>query len=148
MITKPTHINPSSATLIDNIHTTSNTIQCSFIIQSDISDHMPMGIVDSVGISIANNEPRIIHDINKETIVKLDSILKNTIWDSVTNNNDTQGAFDSFFNLIKTATDVAFPLKTAKTYKESKTAAWMSLGLRTSSIHKDKLLKKNLKTQQ
>ena len=141
LITKPTHLTSSSATLIDNIFTNSMTVKTTSILLDDLSDHIPTIITDSINVPTTNEEPTPTHDITQKSVAELNQILTNTNWDNVLTNNDPQEAFDSFFKLLTTATDVAFPLKVKKKQKSPKSVEWMSSGLKTSSLKKDKLFK-------
>ena len=145
-ITKPTHITKTNASLIDNIYSNSNSILNTFIIIDDISDHFPYGIIDSLKPITKQPSTITTHDINKESALKLKDLLTKTNWDTVTNSNNLESSFNSFFKLIKNATDVSFPLKTVKLSKTKRTSPWMTSALKVSSKNKDKLLKRKLKS--
>ena len=101
-ITKPTRVTSKSATLIDNIFTSSISNDHVFngILYTDITDHFPIFYIDNS--EIASTQPlyfkrRVYNDENKD---RFNRVITNEDWTNVLDNNDPQEAYTLFFKKI------------------------------------------------
>ena len=150
-ITKPTRITSNTSTLIDNI--LSNCISKmidSFIIVTDISDHLPVMVRVNLTLSYKPfytcSQTRKIDETSiaqfKSQLAKLDWSLVHTLCCK----DNPDAAYDEFFSLFKAAYNTAFPLinKTMNNRNKFKNP-WMTTGLLKSSRKKEKLYLKYIK---
>ena len=115
LITKPTTIFPSSATLIDHIY--SNNIQSdsqSGIIVTDVADHF--GIFHTVRnktkhLQHLQKKSRIFSDTN---LALFKQYLDQSDFSSILTINNPNNAYATFIDLYKQAYEKAFPLKIIK----------------------------------
>ena len=143
VITRPTRIHHTSASLIDHIFVANKSSRhIAGIIISSLSDHFPTFYIEECKIQKVVSKPYKTRLINDETIPGFESILKTAPWERV-RIDDPKVAFDNFFEIIGEATDIAFPEvevkpKTAKSLR----TPWMSSGLLKSSKTRNKLFSK------
>ena len=144
LITKPTRIFPSSATLIDHIY--SNNIQSysqSGIIVTDVADHF--GIFHTVRnktkhLQNLQRKSRIFSDTN---LALFKQYLDQSDFSSILTIDNPNNAYETFIDLYKQAYEKSFPLKIIKPNKKYiKKEPWITTGLLTSMRHKNKLFKK------
>ncbi len=144
-ITKPTRITHRTCTLIDNIYV-SNSINAnmeSFILTTDISDHLPC-------LTVLNTCKKVIKDplvietrkLDKENIGKIRAALRNVNWYTVANATVNDG-YNFIVDNITSIMDTVAPKKLkrinpAKIIREP----WMSPGLVKSSKSCDKKFNK------
>ena len=145
VITKPTRITNSSATLIDNIFI-SNKLQQDYnsgIIISDLSDHLPTALrLNNVKHDM--KQPQIItyRKITTENIKKLNEELKEHNLEEILEPLGTDEAFHVLQNVLKMHMDKHMPMITKKvSYKQQKKEAWITKGIERS-INKQKQLHK------
>ena len=128
LITKPTRIRDTSATLIDNIFTNVLPHPNSAIIISDISDHFP--------IFSCFHLQRPLPPIHRQTrrftpdnIASLRSSLRQTDWSRIHNSRDANEAFDIFNDSLTSLLNEKIPLTKIK-IKNKKTpkSPWLSTG--------------------
>ena len=143
VITKPTRVTPTSATLIDHIwvHNKSK-IHTAGIILSHISDHFPTFYVDQTHVAKQKPQPYKTRLINEATQNSLKDLLQTANFESVLSESEPQKAFDNFFSLYNSSAELAFPEITIHP-KKSKFAhsPWMTPGLLISSKSRHKLLR-------
>ena len=140
LITRPTRVTATSATLIDNIFTNnlmdiSHSLHGLFI--TDVSEHFPifhasrrmqMSDVD------VNMYKRLFSLKNKEFY----HAVGTTNWDEIDRATDTQQAFDLFHNQLTELYNKHFPkVRIKKKYSNRK--PWLSEGLKNSIRHNNKL---------
>ena len=99
-----------SATLIDHIWTNqiSTSYQAGIIINS-LSDHFPVFYIEETKQNNVQLPDKLVRNINQNTIPAFCNILKNTKWGNVLNEKNPKAAFDTFFEVINAARDIAFP---------------------------------------
>ena len=139
LITKPTRITPTSATLIDNIysnHIPGENTQMQGIIYTDISDHLPIFLLTKL-----NNNTK------DDTIIKTRLYIATfrcsvdkIVWDDVYECQDPEESYKMFLNKITQAYDKAFPLVKKKN-RRKKYKPWITKGFK-KSIQKKCLLYK------
>ena len=143
VITRPTRVHHTSASLIDHIFV-SNKINrhIAGIVISSLSDHFPTFYIEECRVQKVASKPYKTRLINDETIPGFENLLITAPWDRVMK-DDPKVAFDNFFEIIGNATDVAFP-EVEITPKSAKNvrSPWMSSGLLKSSRTKNKLFSK------
>ena len=134
VITRPTRIHHTSATLIDHIFESNHSGRhIAGIIVCSLSDHFPTFYIEECKTSKIDPKPFKTRIVNEETIPGFEKLLKSAPWGSVMK-EDPKLAFDNFFQIIKDSSDVAFPEVLVKP-KLSKTiqSPWMSKGLQKSA---------------
>ena len=142
LITRPTRVTESTATLIDNIFTNRLDSQFGGIMQgillTDISDHYPIFHIDNnikyknVNIKISR---RSYSNKNKNNFSDL---ITRTEWANIFTAMNTQEAFRLFHNKVKEIHDKCFPVQTiSKTYNTRK--PWLTDSLRDAIKKKNKL---------
>ena len=113
-ITRPTQITNSTAMRIDNIYISGN-IQCnyeSYLILSDISDHLPSLILlkqtkvkDKTPIEFESR------NLNENKISQINNELKGIDWNGLLNNDNCNTNFDNFCATINSVMDNIAPIK-------------------------------------
>ncbi len=148
LITKPTRITNSSATLIDNIYTslTTKTKFHTGIICTDISDHLP--IILFIGKqkipNKASNVKLTKRVINDQTIEIITRHLGTINWANMEDMN-TNNAYNYFSKQVKNVIDQCAPETTITISAKSIIRdSWMTKALITSSRKLNKLYKKSL----
>ena len=147
VVTRPTRITHTTATLIDHVFVSNNSkLHNSGIILSHISDHFPTFYVDQSKSKQQKGEPFKVKKINKETQNYLNLLVKQTYFDHITSDTNPESSFSIFFNLWNNLTYIAFPEMTVKPKVVSSFAhtPWMSTGHLNSCKTKQKLFSKKL----
>ena len=146
LITLPTRITETSATLIDHISTSSqDNLYDAGIIHSSLSDHLPVFFIKNVKLN--KEPPKYIkaRKINSNTIPAFEKLLTSTSWDSVMKENRPDHSYSNFFDIIDNAVNLSFPEVTTKLNTDSTPLnPWMSQGLMISRKHKEKLFSKKI----
>ena len=148
LITLPTRIQNSSASLLDHIATNiSDTRYDANVIITDISDHFPLLYIRHLE-GKKNDKPflvkkRMINDKSKQKFLRL---LEIQPWDNILNDFNPVSAFDNLFSYIDTCFEESFPEKECLCSPKNKQyVPWMTSGLLTSRKRKLKLFHKKLK---
>ncbi len=146
VITKPTRICTSSATLIDHIYT--NDITSSFlsgIVLSDLADHF--GTFFSIA-SMPKVHSKITHKfrcISNTNIVNFKENLGAIDLSYISNIQCANLAYNEFIKMYQTEFDKSFPMRTErKPGKYVKREPWLTKGLLTSCKTKNELFKVKL----
>lgn len=140
LINKPTRVNITTATLIDNIFT--NNVISNDIVNGiffvEISDHFPVFSITS-HVQQNDSEPKIkSRDHSKRNIDKFTAELRNANWGEVLATKNGKDAFDLFFSEFSNLYHKSFPLKAIKPgYLNKK--PWLSEGLKNSIKRKNML---------
>ena len=148
VITRPTRVTHHSATLIDHIFTNSHNINSSsgIIISDEVADHF--GTYYIIKDYRQNHQPLEIlsRGINERGINLLNTTLTDEDFSQVLNEPDPNVAYENFITIYKKHFDDIFPIKKITLSKKYiKQHAWMTNGLITSSIQKQRLYKRKLK---
>ena len=147
LVTRPTRVTDTSATLIDNVYTNNlQNLSSSFtgLLVTEITDHYPifhcnMNIIeDTKDLFIWK---RIINTSNKQ---RFENLLSDVNWSEIYENTNAQEAFTKFHNKIKCIYDEAFPKSKTK-LKYSNRKPWLSDELKESIKWKNKLYIKSKK---
>ena len=141
LITRPSRVTATSATLIDNIFTNNigdinHSVQGLFI--TDISDHFPVFHI-AKQMEIKENDTyvykRLYSSRNRENFCLA---MSNMRWDEINRATDTQQAFDTFHkHLIEMYNKHFHKIRIKRKYNNKK--PWLSEGLKNSIKQKNKL---------
>ena len=103
VITKPTRVSTTSATLIDNIFV-NNRLQHSInsaVIITDISDHFPCILTVNNFNQSKDRKTKITkRKLNKENMNKIKKDIGNIDWETEIKNQDVNKAFEIFHNKL------------------------------------------------
>ena len=148
MISKPTRVTPSSATLIDHIITNNiDSSNTSGIIINDVADHFGIFHASSVKSTKTSNKYRQVRSYSENKVLKFKSLLDNIDFSQIYQMDCPNKAFGEFIRLYENAFEKAFPLRSVRPNKKCiRREPWVTQGLLTSSRKKAKLLVKKLKT--
>ena len=128
LISKPTRITSSTATLIDNIFTNNLELNMnSGILYTDLSDHLPVFQVTHLKMIVEPpRQKRFVCLINSTTMSAFRSKLEGVDWSSVYSNNSVNESYDTFSSLLTSAYSMSFPLQPecSKPHRSSK--PWFS----------------------
>jgi len=106
----PTRFTDHSATLIDNFFTNNRKIVCSAVLQSDITDHLPIFIATDINVcrksSTTKYSPVFTYSINKKNISSLNNALNHVDWSSVDNSLNPNCAYDNFLSILQNKIDI------------------------------------------
>jgi hypothetical protein len=129
VITKPTRVTDTTATLIDHILT--NNLDTSVehrqgILCTSISDHYAIfHIAGNITNIKTTNQSYYKRDMKQQNIRKFIDDCKTTSWDDVLTNTDTQLAYSDFHSKITNIYNMCFPIKKySKGYCNKKTLAY------------------------
>ena len=141
LITRPSRVTATSATLIDNIFTNdigdiNHSVQGLFI--TDISDHFPVFHI-AKQMEIEEKDAyiykRLYGSQNKDNFCHA---MSNISWDEISRATDTQQAFDTFHKHLVEMYNKHFPkIRVKKKYNNRK--PWLSEGPKNSIKQKNKL---------
>ena len=147
VISKPTRVTTSSATLIDHMYT--NLVTSSYhsgIIINDVADHFGTFCLFE-GKSKRNKQVITEHrSFCPENVSTFNSKLSETDFREILNITCPNKAYNAFLKLYLKVFNESFPLKKKKVIaKYIKRQPWFTSGLLTSSINKSKLFTLKLK---
>ena len=150
LITKPTRVTNTTATLIDHILTNNfddDMMHIQGILCTSISDHYAI-------FHVANNaktdhaqtaKPLLKRNMGQRNITKFTTEMNMVDWQVVLNETDTQLAYSKFHEVISTKYNACFPYrKISKRYYKNK--PWLSAALKESIKIKNKLYTKSKKS--
>ena len=149
LITKPTRITHSSATLIDNIYTNlrPNIGLTSGILEIDMSDHLPVFLFSYTKKNDRPKQPKTFtyRNLNSDAYENMRNKLDSIEWTTLHNMGMEEG-YSTFMDLLKNTINRVSPQKTAviPTHKIIR-EPWITRGIMKSSYTLDKLYKKKLK---
>lgn len=149
IINRPTRVNSRSATNIDNIYT---NVFCSSIISgifvTDITDHFPIFYISHF-LDRVNNSKSKSFSFRKVTIENCNRLsvdLANADWSEVYQENDTERAYDVFYEKFIGYYNEHFPVQTKHIKKRKRNRKpWVSLDMLKLIKTKNKLYKNYLK---
>jgi len=148
MITKPTRITHTSATLIDNIYAKAKDAinSESAILVTDISDHFPCLLMLRKDLKKCKENITLSkRDLNEQTISNINEHLSQFDWPTLIDNCNANDSYNIFDEKIQQGLEKHAPLKTKTISKKYIIREkWMTVGLVKSSLTCDKLYKKSL----
>lgn len=147
LITLPTRITNTSATIIDHISSSQQTdVYDASIIHCSLFDHLPIFYIKNIQTNIPPPKYIKSRKINSTTIPSFENLLKTVPWDNITSENRPKQAFEKFFNILDEAVNLSFPEVVTKVKpNDTPLNPWMSQGLLISRKHKEKLFSKKLR---
>ena len=149
LITKPSRITDTSATLIDNIliNDLCRNNQSGLLI-SDISDHRPVFVCSEQHVS---RNKRAVYKykrvLNGNSISQLYMSLNNRDWSYVYQCKDVNEAYSYFIDLFKTDFNSCCPVKRIKVMESKKNKPWITKGLENACKKKSNLYKSFLRNR-
>ena len=148
LITKPTRITSSSATLIDNIFATipdSDSQSFQGILCSDISDHYSVFFIDYT-TKLSISEPVYTsRNFSQANIDQFNTKLQEYDWVPGLLSDDPQISFSHFHKTFSNLYDLCFPVrKTHCNYKNK--MPWLSSGLKKSIKIKNNLYLRSIRS--
>ena len=153
LITKPTRITNTSATLIDNIFTNCLDSQhLTGILFTDISDHLPNFSITASSLHRDSNESNVnqfeFRKINEKSINHFCENLSKLSWEDTLTTTDTNICFSKIYSSITTTFNKSFPKSKSKSkhHSNSNSKPWRTPGLIASFKTKNKLCKKKTNT--
>jgi hypothetical protein len=147
LISIPTRITNTSATLIDHVYT--NDVKNKFeslVIVSDISDHFPICHIIHDKEKVSNPAFVRTQNFNAEKVAAFKEELSSVNWNSVISQDDTQSSYDNFYEIFNGLYTHHFPIKIVKFNKDiHKVEPFMSNGIFKSRKTKFKLAELKLR---
>jgi len=144
VITKPTRVTHTSATLIDHIYTNNITGPSkSGIIITDMADHFGVFYISETPLQ--HNLPKYVckRSFKEQNIKKFRELIKQCNFSDIYLHNNPNEAYNIFLKIVLTFYEQAFPkTQTQISTKHIRREPWVTKGLLTSSINKTKLYKK------
>ena len=147
LVTRPTRITQSSATLIDNIFTNDlENLATSMqgILVADITDHFPVAYINTK----YSNLEKEITVLKRVSTVRNRTLFLNAIsnldWSDIYSSSDTQSAFSAFHGKLIKLYDLYIPKQKVQ-IKYNTRKPWLSDGLKNAIRKKNKLYRKSVK---
>ena len=148
LISNPTRLTSSSATLIDNIFT-NNLSQnvLNGVVLNDLSDHLP-GFAYFSGLTLTRDgeNKAFMRKFTDENLHKFNESVSNTNWSSLVD-EDPNIAYSNFIQEYSIIYNACFPLKAIKgKLLNNRSSPWISPGLLKSISKKTRLYKKFIRS--
>ena len=141
LISKPTRVTKSTATLIDHILTNNFDVSTNHkqgIICNDISDHYAIFHISEYKKAAESENYIVNRDMRHQNVVKFSEELKGIDWENVVNKQNAQEAYSIFHKIITEKYNLCFPIKKCrKRYYNKK--PWLTSALKQSIKVKNKL---------
>ena len=150
LITKPTRVQSTSATCLDNLLTNKpNSESTPGILIDDISDHFPIFYVLFDNQLPSNKKPITFHpefDLSRKKMEKLNQHLSETDWTKIFTDQNPSSAMSCLNEIIsKAMRDICSPGSTSGNKKTVPNQPWFTPGLKISCKKKKNLYKKTPK---
>ena len=134
LIDRPTRVNASSATLIDNIYTNfHDNAALSGILVTDISDHFPIFHISQLSDKNRENEedkPQTYRKISKENLESLAADLASTDWSKICESCDVESSYNLFHEIFIDLYNKHLPIQSRKHVKRQRSKKpWVSAEL-------------------
>ena len=144
MITKPTHIYNTGASLIDHIFVTpaKNPVTTGVLV-CDISDHFPTFYIEELQQAHTPPASNYGRRINEKTMPHFKQLLEQTDWSSLPDQNPGV-YFDSFFSTLQEKFNQAMPMTKFPPPRKKPDPPWFTASLKVSNKKKAKLYRKFL----
>ena len=145
VITKPTRISSSTATLIDHIYTNDITSSHhSGIIVTDVADHFGTFLITQHKHKHHYSPNIKVRSFSQANIQYFKETLENTDFTCISNMTCPNMAYNKFMKLYSNLFNNSFPLRDAKLSKTIKREPWFTIGLLNSSRQKAKLFTRKM----
>ena len=146
----PTRITTNTRTIIDHIYSncplTSENNCKTGLIYNDISDHLGNFFFITTA-NVQKAERPIIRIFSQKNINTFNLRLNNADWTPVFASNDTNAAFNSFYDIFNVLFNTSFPFVKASVKCCKQNNRWISPAIKKSINRKAKLYKKWTKTK-
>ena len=141
LITRPTRVTDTSASLIDHIWTSQvETNTSNFILETDISDHFPVlsqfKFNNPIVHPVIYKEIRIYSD---SSIVDFTSELQHINWSPVLLSSDANESYNTFYKKFKDLYDKYFPIKRIRFNTKNDISPHVTPALRNSIKERNRL---------
>ena len=142
LITRPTRITGTTATIIDNIFCSKlcRNKMCGIVL-SDATDHMPIFVLCDNSTYVTNNNDQKVkynRTLDDEALSKFEQDLSHTNWETVLNECNPNLAYLQFMQILSNTYNNACPVK-IRMYPNNtkrKEKPWLSRGLKNACIKK------------
>ena len=144
LITKPTRVTSTSASLIDNIFSNILPPPNSGILVTDISDHFPIFTTLPSTHNSYRQKPVFVRQHSEDNLHRFKSDLNSTDWSQVYNSDDCDVSCNNFMNIFHNLYDKNIPLRrlSQTNRKHQPRSQWITPTLLKSINHKNKLYHK------
>ena len=147
VITKPTRVSKTCATLLDNI-IISDKLQSDYtsnILLSDLSDHLPCNVEIGEFSAGKKEATKIIkRKLNKENLNKIKADIESTDWETQLSNADATESFNKLHNKILESLNKHAPEQEIIVKTKRKDKPWISKSIANSIRKSKKLFKASL----
>ena len=145
IITKPTRVCSTAATLIDHIYTNNlGQTMIPAIVLTDVSDHFGTRLFSLKKIKQKQKTLNKYRIFSEHNINKFKTTLQNTDFEQIMSFTSANMAYDKFLNLYKDAFNNAFPIKTGTSNKKVNIQPWANKDFISSSLQKNKFFKEQV----
>ena len=145
LITKPTRVSPTSATLIDNILTNAAYFHSSCgVLVTDLTDHFPV-FCKSYMSPPKEEDTSKFRNFSNNNIINFISQVEAINWHPVVSDTNVNSSFDKFNSILSSVYNDCFPLIQASNKTKKKRHPWITSGILKSIKQKNKLFKAYLK---
>ena len=146
-INTPTRETTDTRTCIDHIFVKSAKNSLSkilpFIINNSLTDHYPIAVIIQSQTPVEKSKPKLIEKID---YTKLQTILSNQNWNTVTIKLDSNSSTNTFIDIIQNATCSSTKIIHI-TNRKTKLKPWITNGIITAIRTRDKLKQKLIKNK-
>ena len=151
LITKPTRITSTCATLLDNIFTNEyRLISKSGVLICDVSDHLPVFQICSYNVDDCTDrktESRFAYKrhVDECSMTNFINEIANVNWETIERENDPNIAYDLFIEKVTQLYDTCCPVKRVKIKNNKNHKPWLTKGLINATKKKRLLYEQSLK---
>lgn len=132
IVTLPTRITSTTATLLDVCVTNIENDHRAGIIASDLSDHLPIFCIWPSATKKCSRKTTnclLRRQITDESLNHFVSLLEQQSWNDILNDSKPNTAYQTFSKRIKECYDAAFPLQQCKSAHKRIRKPWVTLSL-------------------
>ena len=147
MISVPTRVTETSATLIDNIFTNVLGVNSkSGVLCMEVADHCPIFLIMfKLHTESDSTAPKYKRTFNVANTAKFKSVISKYPWTDILHSVDAQESYTLFLKCISEAYDLCFPLRLVSSKPHRKPAKpWITSAIMKSINTKHRLYKKYL----
>ncbi len=144
LINRPTRVTDSTASIIDNIFTNHHDVNHSWtgIIPTDVSDHFSIfHIIYDKYLPNLDNITKYKRVINDDTIHRCVTMMHNINWQELLSSNESNTAYELFTQKFNEVINYTMPIKKIKLDSRVYNKPWITTGLLTSIVNKNKMYK-------
>ena len=148
LIDQPTRITPHSSTLLDNILTNNDANISAGILNTDITDHLPLFQITTsfFGNSKHSAKTYFKRNINPDTLRSFTVDIESLDWGEVYQCNDADDAYNKFTSHFSKSYNRHFPLVQRHPSRMKNNQPWITPAIARSSNRKNKLYRRYLRS--